>query len=111
MAGDDPFERILRSGSGGVSIRAKVVPGASRSRIVGLLGDQWLKVAVAALPQDGRANDALCRLLAAEFGVARRDVDVTEGLTRPQKTIVIAGLHVDDARKRLQNALDMKSGT
>ena len=107
MAGDGPLDRILRFCPGGVTLRVKAVPGASRYGIVGLLGDQWLKVAVTAPPQEGKANDALCRLLATTFSVSSRDVEVSGGLTRPQKTIVIDGLRLDDARKCLQSALDL----
>ena len=46
----------------------KVVPGASRTRLAGQLGDA-LKVAVAAPPEAGKANAALIELLAQVFAV------------------------------------------
>lgn len=48
-------------------IRLKVVPGASRNAIAGLLGDR-LKVRVSAPPEGGKANKAICRVLANELG-------------------------------------------
>ena len=59
----------------GVLILVKAVPGASRTEIVG----EWdgrLKIAVAAPPERGKANQAISKLLAERFGVRRRDVAV-----------------------------------
>jgi uncharacterized protein (TIGR00251 family) len=79
-----------------VAIRVKAVPGASRSRIVGMLGDR-LKVAVAAPPEGGKANEALCALLADALGVPRRSVSVTAGHAQPQKTVTVGGLDTGGA--------------
>ncbi len=76
---------------GGVTFDVKAVPGGSRDQIVGLLGTA-LKVKVSAAPEDGKANAAVCRLLAAALGVPTRSVTVTAGHTRPQKRIAVAGL-------------------
>ena len=46
----------------------KVVPGSSRDEIVGWLGDS-LKVKVKALPEKGRANEAVVALLAERLGI------------------------------------------
>jgi len=41
----------------------QAVPGASRSGIAGVLGDR-LKVRISAPPEAGKANDAICELIA-----------------------------------------------
>lgn len=79
------------SGGAGTAVRLKVVPGASRSRLLGLLGDR-LKVAVAAAPEGGKANAAVCELLAEALGLPERDVNVTSGASQPRKTVTVAGL-------------------
>ena len=56
-----------------MKISVKVVPGASRSEIVGWLGED-LKVRIQAPANDGKANDALCEFLASEFGLPARSV-------------------------------------
>jgi len=81
-------------------IAVKVVPGASRSRIAGPHGDA-LKVQVAAPPERGRANDAVCELFAETLGVPRRDVSVVRGATSPAKTIRIEGLSPAEVARRL----------
>ncbi len=69
-----------------IVIRVKAVPGARADQIVGLLGDR-LKVRVAAPPEDGRANDAICQLIARTLGVAVRSVTLISGHSSPLKSV------------------------
>jgi len=84
----------------GVVIDVKVVPGGSRDQIVGPLAGA-LKVKVSAPPEGGKANKAVCALLADALGVAKRDVAVIAGRTRPAKRIEVRGIDADEARRRL----------
>jgi uncharacterized protein (TIGR00251 family) len=84
----------------GVLVAVKVVPGASRSRIAGPHGD-LLKVHVAAPPERGRANEALCDLLAEALGVPRRAVSVVRGVSSPVKTVRVDGVSPAEAERRL----------
>ena len=65
--------------SHGVRMAVKVVPGASRDRIVGKLGDA-LKVAVSKPPEAGAANKAVIALLARSLDVDRADSIPTESV-------------------------------
>lgn len=76
-----------------VRIAIKAVPGAKRDEIVGRLGDR-LKVRIAAPPEAGRANEAICELLAAALGIPTRQVRIVSGHTRPEKTAEITGASV-----------------
>ncbi len=71
-------------------VRVKVVPGASRDEIVGPLGDR-LKVRVSAPPEGGKANKAVCALLARAAGVRAAAVSVVAGHGSAEKTIRIEG--------------------
>ncbi len=73
-----------------VDIRLKVVPGSRKDEIVGAYGDR-LKLKVAAPPEDGKANAAVCRLLAAALGISPRDVQIVSGATNPEKVARVAG--------------------
>lgn len=84
----------------GVEIPVKVVPGASRDRIVGVLGDA-LKVQVAAPPEKGKANKAVLKLLARHLGVAPKQIAVVRGQTTPHKLVLIRGVSVDTLRTQL----------
>lgn len=88
---------------GGVQLRIKVVPNASRERVVGLLGDR-LKVAVQAPPEAGKANSAVCALLADVVGVPAGHVEVVSGHTRPQKTVAVYGITFEQVRERLRKS-------
>lgn len=87
------FDQIVSSVDGGVCLHLKAVPGASRTKIAGVLGDR-LKVQVAAPPEGGKANQAICDLLAKTFSLPKRDVSVIKGTTNPQKTVQLSGLDV-----------------
>ena len=69
--------------TGGYEIRLKVVPGASRSEVVGPLGDR-LKVRVAAPAEAGKANRAVVELLEAWLGV--KGVTIVAGAASAEKT-------------------------
>lgn len=75
--------------AGGFNLRVKVVPGARRSEVAGVLGDA-LKVRVAAPPEDGRANRAVVELLARELGVDEGDFQLVQGATSPRKVFRLA---------------------
>ncbi len=81
---------VIKEVPGGLELRVKVVPGASRDRIAGLLGDA-LKVQVAAAPERGKANASVTALIARALGLATRDVSVVRGQTSPQKVLLIRG--------------------
>lgn len=84
----------------GVRFAVKVVPGAARDRIVGLLGSA-LKVQVAAPPENGRANERLCSMLAAALKVSPRDVAIASGQSSPRKTVQVRGVDATTVRARL----------
>jgi uncharacterized protein YggU (UPF0235/DUF167 family) len=60
-----------------------------------------LPVRVTAPPVDGRANAALCRLLARELGVARTRVTVVGGHTSREKVVAVEGVDPAELRRLL----------
>ena len=87
----------------GLLLPVKVVPGASRTRVLA----EWdgrLKIAVAAPPERGKANDALIAYLAKRLGLRRQQVTVTKGASSPIKTISIDGVDADQVRRVLIDA-------
>lgn len=81
-------------------ISVVVSPGARRSELVGRQGDAW-KVRVAAAPERGRANDALCSLLAKALGVPAGDVSVVAGASSRRKVVEVAGVEPAELERRL----------
>ena len=98
MKGIDKLD--IREVAGGAVVAVKVVPGASRDRVMGILGDA-LKIATAAAPEKGKANAAVAKLLAAAAGVDPRDVTLHSGRTSPRKEFHIADLSAAHLRRRL----------
>jgi uncharacterized protein (TIGR00251 family) len=87
-----------------LSFSVRVSPGASRQRLMGIMGDA-LKVAVAAPPEGGRANDALVRYLAKLLDVRRDALSVESGHTGRTKRIAVTGLGEAELRSRLSDRL------
>ena len=81
----------LTEQNGGVRIALKVVPGASRDRVVGVLSDA-LKVAVSKPPEAGAANAAVVALLAETLGVPGASVRIVRGHANPRKDVFVAGV-------------------
>ena len=81
-----PFARPVE---GGMELWIKVVPGASRSEIAGVLGDR-LKVRVAAPAEGGKANRAVVAVLREWLGV--RGLEIVSGSSSSEKTVRVAGL-------------------
>jgi uncharacterized protein YggU (UPF0235/DUF167 family) len=82
-------------GSGGFLVEVRLTPRAAFDRIdgVGTLADgrTVLLARVRAVPEDGRANEALCRLLATAFGVSKSSAAVVSGHTARVKRVRLAG--------------------
>ena len=72
--------------------------------MVGRYGDGW-KVAVAAAPERGRANEAVVELLADALGLARRDVSVVSGHAGREKIVELDGLAPEEIDRRLASAV------
>ena len=71
-------------------LQVRVIPNAGRDEIVGRI-DGILKVKVRAVPEDGRANAALCAILAKEAGCRPRDVRIVSGEKSRTKVVEVPG--------------------
>ena len=94
---------MIEAAAGGVRLRLRVQPRASRTEVAGPQGD-LLKVRLAAPPVDGAANEALVRFLAEALGVPRGAVRLVAGETSRTKVVEVAGVGVAEARRRLGGA-------
>jgi len=84
-------------------LRLRVSPGSGRAEIVGRHGDAW-KVRVAAVPEDGRANEAVVRLLAETLSIPRDAVTLVSGHGGRDKIVELAGLGPAQIERRLSSA-------
>jgi uncharacterized protein len=92
----------VRDVEGGAILAVKVVPGASRDRVMGALGDA-LKVATSAPPEKGKANAAAAALVAKAMGLDRGSVELAAGASAPRKEFLLRGLSAADVKNRLES--------
>jgi hypothetical protein len=79
----------------GVALDVRLTPRGGHDAIEGVErradGRIVLKARVRAAPFEGQANDALCRLIAHELGLAPRQVEIAAGEGARIKRLRIAG--------------------
>ena len=90
----------MTSATPSCTLAVKAVPGAPRNEVCGWLGDH-LKIKVHAPAVEGKANEALLRYLAETLDVPPRCVSLLRGETARLKTVRIAGLGLDEVKRRL----------
>lgn len=69
----------------------KIRAGARKTEFAGKVGEAW-KLHVAAPPVDGKANEAILRLLAKLAGVPAASVRIVSGFTGTTKIVEIIGI-------------------
>lgn len=82
-------------------MRVRVQPGARKTAVSGLYGDA-LKVQLSAPPVDGRANEALCRFMAEELGVAFSSVVLELGEKSRSKRLFVCDMTDEAVHQRLR---------
>ncbi len=82
------------------TLDVRVHPRAGRNEISGER-DGRLLVRVTAPPVDGRANAAVCRLIAKAAGVPKGSVSVTSGEGHRDKTVTVEDLSEPELRSAL----------
>ncbi len=76
----------------GLDLSVKVQPRAKRPSLGGLSPDgAALRVAVAEVPEDGRANRAVCEAVAKALGLAKSAVELLHGGASRQKILRVTG--------------------
>ena len=81
-------------------ISVRLTPRAGRNAIDGW-DSEVLHARVAAPPVDGKANEALLRLLAKALGIPPSRVRLVSGAQSRVKTVEVVGMTADEARRAL----------
>jgi uncharacterized protein len=93
-----PMTDWVRLGGGVVLVDLWVVPGASRTRVMGRRGDR-VKLCVAAPPERGKANEAMLTYLRERLAPA--SVLLVSGISGRAKTVSVDGLEAAEVEARL----------
>lgn len=97
----------IRDTGKGIEVRVRIVPGSSRTQIVGTL-DDMLKIKVAAPPEKGKANQSLISFLAKRLGVKKNDINILSGSTNPVKMLSITGKNPGELKALLLKGVLLK---
>lgn len=99
---------VLTPVADGVRVAVRLTPKASRNAVQGIAeeadGGQVLKIAVTAVPEDGKANAALIKLLSKAWKVPKTSISVVAGATDRRKTLLVTG-HPGDLLSILEEKL------
>ena len=97
MAAPSPFEAV----ADGVRVTLRVTPKASRNAVTGMAdtagsgarggGKRVLKLAVTAVPENGKANEAVIKLLSKAWKLPKTSLTVVAGATDRNKILHVAG--------------------
>ncbi len=97
--------KAWRETRAGLLLFLKVTPNASRDEIGEVVADVdgqgQLVVRVRAVPEKGKANKAVVKLIAKKLGCRASAVEVLKGDTSRQKQICIADLSEEELMARL----------
>jgi uncharacterized protein (TIGR00251 family) len=72
-------------------IKIRAEPRASLSGIAGTYGE-GLKIKLTSPPVNGKANKELIEVLAKEYGIHKRDVEIISGKNSKNKVVRLKGL-------------------
>ena len=86
----------------GITLKVRVQPRASRDQVVGYQGDT-LRLRVKAVPQHGKANEAVVSLLAETLSVPKNRVQIVRGHSSRDKLVVVESLTPAEAQRRLNS--------
>jgi uncharacterized protein (TIGR00251 family) len=78
----------------------RVQPRAKRTEVAGERAGAVV-IRVSAPPVDGKANEAVCRLIAERLGVPKSAVRIVRGESSRDKVVRVDGLSSDEARELL----------
>lgn len=80
------LQKQLRQ-KGSVRFRVKIIAKSQKSEVAGMLGEETLKIKIAAVPAKNKANEELINFLSKLFDVPKSNIVITSGNTSPLKTI------------------------
>jgi uncharacterized protein (TIGR00251 family) len=74
-----------------ILLKVYLQPKSSKNEIVGPYRD-GIKIKVTAPPIEGKANEALVRILSREFGISLSRIEIIKGHHSREKTLKISGV-------------------
>ena len=94
----------IREVEGGIVVSVKVQPNASKDRVIGEHADQ-IKIAVTVVPEKGKANKAVIKVLSKWLGIKSSDIQIVSGETLREKKVFIKNINDENITRLLKHEL------
>ena len=105
LIGHEKMEQVYRIKGNAIHLDIKAVPGSSKNQCAGLVNNR-LRVRIAAAPEQGKANAALCSFLARLLGCPKGEITLIKGHKSTQKTIALS----PEYRLQLDQLIEKEKG-
>lgn len=83
----------------GVEIHIRATPNAKVEKIDGVEsrddGNQYLKVKIRAIPEDGAANESIIKIIAKALKIPKSDIELKTGQKRRTKCLLVKNKNLD----------------
>jgi uncharacterized protein len=89
----------------GCRIGVRLKPASSREKIVSV-GAEEVCLAVTAAPVEGKANEAMIRLLARELDTPKSSIRILRGATSRSKLVEIAAMTKENVVEKLKAKIE-----
>jgi uncharacterized protein len=89
----------------GTLLNLRVSPGAQHTSFAGAYGEDAIKLRVAALPVEGKANAEAERYVAELLGVTTSAVSVVRGASSRNKAVLVRGVETEEVCELLSEHL------
>jgi uncharacterized protein len=90
---------------GGSLVGIRLNPGSSREKIVSV-EDDGIRLAVAAAPVDGKANESMIRLLLKALDIPKSSISIRKGATSRNKLVEVAGMTKEEVVGKLKKEME-----
>jgi hypothetical protein len=84
---DEYIEKLANNKE--IYLKVKVSPSAGKTELLGVMSDGTIKIAVAATPENNKANLELLKFLAKELEVRKYQIRIVSGASEKTKLIKI----------------------
>lgn len=84
---------MIRKTNEGILVNLRISPNAKKNEII--KDGDIIKVKIAALPIDGKANKALVEFFAKNFKIPKTSIEILKGETSKEKTILFKTMDED----------------
>lgn len=95
----------IKETSKGLVLPVKIAPKAAHHQICGWEGEE-LKIRLRAVPEKGKANEALIAFLAEQLNLSLSQIQIISGETSRHKRLLITHLSLKEGEARLAKILN-----